>query len=153
MPNRIVAVIGASECDAALAAVARRVGAALARAGFTVVTGGLGGVMEAASEGARSAGGLVVGVLPGHDPRDANPFVDVAIATGIGDARNAILANTAAAFVAVGGAYGTLSEIAFALKRRKPVAGLGTWKVDPRVVEFDDPEAAVEWVRARVGPT
>ncbi len=121
---RIVAVLGAGECDAEVAERARRVGHGLAAAGCAVLTGGLGGVMEAASRGAAEAGGLVVGVLPGARPEDANPHVGIAIATGMGDARNAVIANTAECFVAIAGSHGTLSEIAFALKRGKRVVGL-----------------------------
>jgi len=150
LPDRppAIAVIGAGDCDAATAAAAEEVGRLLARAGAVVVTGGLGGVMAAASRGAALAGGLVVAVLPGSDPATANPWARVVVATGMGDARNAILANTARAFVAVAGGYGTLSEIAFALKRGKRVVGLGTWQVDPRVEAADSPAAAVRRVLA-----
>ena len=144
MKSKILAVIGAGACDEALAAQARAVGRLLAERGCAIVTGGLGGVMEAASRGASEAGGLVVGILPGPSPDDANPWVEVAIATGMGDARNTILANTAEAFVAVGGSHGTLSEIAFALKRGKRVVSLGSWEIDPQVVVAPTPEAAVE---------
>lgn len=131
---RVVAVVGAGECDRGTAERAEEVGRLLAGRGCTLVTGGLGGVMEAASRGAREAGGLVIGVLPAADPETANPHVQVAIATGMGDARNAILANTANVFVAIGGAHGTLSEIAFALKRKKRVVSLGSWEVDPAIL-------------------
>ncbi len=144
MKSKILAVIGAGACDEALAAQAHAVGRLLAERGCAVVTGGLGGVMEAASRGAFEVGGLVIGVLPGPSPDDANPWVGVAIATGMGDARNTILANTAEAFVAVGGSHGTLSEIAFALKRGKRVVSLGSWEVDPEIVVATTPEAAVE---------
>lgn len=139
----MVAVIGAGRCDDAAARLAYEVGRRLAEARCAVVTGGLGGVMEAASRGASEAGGLVVGILPGPLPDEANRFVDVAVASGMGDARNAILANTAEAFVAVAGEYGTLSEVAFALKRGKRVVSLGSWEVDPAVLAADTPEAAV----------
>ena len=141
---RTIAVIGAGACDEETAALARQAGRLLARSGCILVSGGLGGVMEAASEGARAAGGTVVGILPGADPGDANPHVTVAIATGMGDARNAIIANTAAGFLAIAGAYGTLSEIAFALKRNKPVVSLGSWDVDPRVRRAETPAEAVQ---------
>ena len=107
--------------------------------------------MEAASRGARRAGGLVLGVLPGASSGDANAFVDVAVASGIGDARNAVIANTADAFVAVGGSYGTLSEIAFALRRGKPVACIGSWSIDPQLLCVDSARAAVDAVLARLG--
>jgi uncharacterized protein (TIGR00725 family) len=139
----VVAVIGAGECDASLFKLAREVGRRLAEAGCIVVSGGLGGVMEAASRGASEAGGLVVGIVPGADPSAANEHVTLAVATGMGDARNAILANTAAGFIAVGGSYGTLTEIAFALKRRKPVVALESWDVDPAVRRATTAEEAV----------
>ena len=94
-----------------------------------VVCGGLGGVMESACRGARSVGGLTLGILPGRDRRDANAFVEVAVPTGLGEARNALVVRAADAVVAIGGAYGTLSEIALALKGGTPVVGLGTWEL------------------------
>lgn len=99
--------------------------------------------MEAASRGASLAGGLVIGILPTPTADDANPYVDVPIATGMGDARNVIIASTAEAFIAVGGAYGTLSEIAFALKRGKTVVSLGSWRPDEAVKTASSPEEAV----------
>ncbi|MFH0945800.1 MAG: TIGR00725 family protein [Planctomycetota bacterium] len=141
---RIIAVIGAGECNSSQADVAREVGRLLAVAGCVLVTGGLGGVMAAASEGASSAGGTVVGILPGTDPGAANPWVDIPIATGMGDARNAILCNTAEAFIAVGGSFGTLSEIAFALKRGKPVVSLDSFRPDDRVRPAASPAEALE---------
>lgn len=139
----VVAVIGAGTCDALLAERAHEVGRRLAERGCIVLTGGLGGVMEAASRGAAEAGGLVVGLLPTPDPSDANAHVALAIATGVGEARNAILANTADALIAVGGGYGTLSEIAFALKRGKRVVSLGSWDVDPAIRSARSPVEAV----------
>ena len=108
--------------------------------------------MEAASRGAAEAGGQVIGILPGPTPEDANRYVGVAIATGIGDARNAVLANTAEGFIAVSGSYGTLSEIAFALKRTKPVVALGSWDVDPQVVSASNPEEAVRRLLESLAP-
>jgi uncharacterized protein (TIGR00725 family) len=105
-------------------------------------------VMEAVCRGARSAGGLTVGILPGRDRRDANRFVEVAVPTGLGEARNALVVRAADAVVAVGGAYGTLSEIAFALKAGTPVVGLGTWELarggerDDGVIQVDSAEQA-----------
>ena len=140
---RVVAVIGAGECNAETAEAAREIGVLLAAAGCIVATGGLGGVMEAASRGARESGGTVLGILPGSSIEERNGHVTVAVATGMGDARNAILANTAEAFVAVGGSHGTLSEIAFALKRQKRVVSLGSWEVDPAVLRANSPAEAV----------
>ena len=120
---------------------AEAVGRELARLGAVVVCGGLGGAMEAVCRGARSAGGLTVGILPGTERAAANPFVDVAIATGLGEARNAVLVRAADALVAVGGGHGTLSEIALALRTGRRVVGLATWAVDG-VEEAASPEAA-----------
>ena len=134
--------MGAGEADARLQAVAEEVGRLLAEAGATVVTGGLGGVMEAASKGAREAGGTTAGLLPGADRREANPWLTVAIPTGIGEARNALVVRAADGVIAVGGAWGTLSEIAFARKTGKPVVGLGSWDLEG-VEGFDTPAEAV----------
>jgi uncharacterized protein (TIGR00725 family) len=139
MPRRIVAVIGTARANPAERRAAEKVGKLLAEAGVIVLTGGLTGVMEAASRGAKAAGGLVVGIVPRGS---GNRFLDVRISTHMGDARNAIIANTASAFVAVGGSHGTLSEIAYALKRKKPVVGLGSWKI-PGVRRARSPEEAV----------
>ncbi|MEZ4769692.1 MAG: TIGR00725 family protein [Caldilineales bacterium] len=123
-----VAVIGGGTCSTQEAATAEEIGRLLAQAGAVVLTGGRGGVMEAASRGAAEAGGLVVGILPGEDASQANPWVALPIVTGLGEARNAVLMRTAQAVVAVGGEFGTLSEIAFALKFGRPVVGIGTWQ-------------------------
>jgi uncharacterized protein (TIGR00725 family) len=130
----VVAVVGAGgpspeHCDADVAAQAEVVGRALAEAGATVVCGGGGGVMEAACRGAKSAGGTTVGILPGVDRSAANPYVDLPIVTGMGQARNLIVVYSSQAVVAVDGSYGTLSEIAHALKAGIPVVGLGTWEL------------------------
>lgn len=129
---RLIAVIGAGECDAATAAQAEEIGRLLAQHGVGLVCGGLGGVMAAACRGAKSAGGLTIGILPGTEPAAANPWVDVAIPTGIGEARNLAVVRSAAAVIAVGGEFGTLSEIAFALKAGLPVVGLNTWQLARR---------------------
>src|SRR5215213_1101827 len=110
--------------------MAEAVGRGLGEAGAVVVTGGRGGVMEAASRGARAGGGTTVGILPGTTREDANEYVDVAVASGLGEARNVLVVRAADALVAVGGAYGTLSEIALALKVGKPVIGLGSWQIE-----------------------
>jgi uncharacterized protein (TIGR00725 family) len=125
--SSIIAVIGGSAPTQEEAAAAEAVGQALAEAGATLVCGGRGGVMEAACRGAKAAGGLTIGILPGTDRGEANPYVDISIVTGMGEARNTIIARTAQAVIAVGGSYGTLSEIAFALAFGVPVVGLGTW--------------------------
>ena len=124
-----MAVIGPGDASAGVAAEAEAVGAALGAGGAVLVCGGLGGAMEAACRGAKAAGGTTVGILPGADRRAANPWVDVAVASGLGEARNALVVRSADAVVAVGGGYGTLSEIAFALKLGRPVIGVGTWDI------------------------
>jgi uncharacterized protein (TIGR00725 family) len=124
-----IAVIGSGRSDPSEAEVAEDVGSAIGAAGAVLICGGLGGVMEAACRGAKSAGGLTVGILPGSDRRAANSFIDIAIATGMGEARNTLVAGNADAVVAVGGEFGTLSEIAFALRAGKPVIGLRTWEL------------------------
>ena len=123
-----MAVVGPSEGSADELAGAADVGRGLAQRGAVVVCGGLGGAMEAACRGAKEAGGTTLGILPGTDRRDANPYVDVAVATGLAEGRNALVVRTADAVVAVGGAYGTLSEIALALRAGMPVVGLATWE-------------------------
>ena len=122
--------------------MAEAVGRELAARGVVVVCGGLGGVMEAACRGAKEAGGHTVGILPGADRAAANPFVDRAVPTGLGEARNALVVRAADALIAVGGGYGTLSEIALALKAGKRVVGLGSWDIDG-VVAVTDAGAAV----------
>ncbi len=128
MTGPLVAVIGAASCSEKEAATAEDVGRLLAKAGAVVMTGGRGGVMEAASRGAAQADGLVIGILPGEDANDANRWVSLPIVTGLGEARNVVLMRSAQAVIAVGGEYGTLSEIAFALKFGRPVVGIHTWQ-------------------------
>jgi uncharacterized protein (TIGR00725 family) len=137
-----IAVIGGSRPGRQALDAAFEVGRLIARAGAVVVCGGLGGVMEAASRGAREEGGLVVGILPGGSPADANPWVDLPIATGLGYTRNSLVVMNADAIVAVDGEYGTLSEIAYGLIHGKRVVGLGTWDVRG-VVAASTPEEAV----------
>jgi len=133
-----IAVIGSGRCSREVSRLAEDVGQKLAERGAILVCGGLGGVMEAACRGAKRAGGLTVGILPGNSHHEANPYVDVPIVTGMGEARNVILVRTAQAIIAVGGGYGTLSEIAHALKMGKPVIGLGTWQLAKEGREVKD---------------
>jgi uncharacterized protein (TIGR00725 family) len=145
-----VAVIGASDASPEQREHARAAGRRLAELGAAVVTGGRGGVMEAACEGAKAAGGRTIGILPGDDRADANPFVDVAIPTGLGEMRNALVVRAADAVVAIGGAWGTLSEIAFARRAGKAVFGVGSWELGPDGVTAaaDGAEAAARAVEA-----
>lgn len=124
-----VAVVGPGEASANEIAAAEAIGAGLAEAGAVVVTGGLGGVMEAACRGARSRRGRTVGLLPGDDRDAANGWVEIALATGLGELRNGLVVRAADAIVAVGGGHGTLSEIALGLRLGRTVIGLGTWDV------------------------
>jgi uncharacterized protein (TIGR00725 family) len=127
----VIAVIGAGEPSIEVADLAEDVGRELGKRGLTLVCGGLGGVMEAACRGAKSAGGTTIGVLPGSDPKVANRWVDYPICTGLSYARNVIIVKTGRAVIAVGGAYGTLSEIGHALSDGVPVVGLRTWGLIP----------------------
>jgi hypothetical protein len=151
----IIAVCGAGQCDTRLATAAEAVGRGIALAGAVLVCGGLGGVMAAACRGARAAGGLTIGILPGADTRAANPDVLIPIATGMGEARNVIIVRTADVVIAIGGEYGTLSEIALARKAGRAVVGLHTWALgqdeagQPRIVVADTPEEAVAAALAR----
>jgi uncharacterized protein (TIGR00725 family) len=125
-----VAVIGASVATAEQERVAEEVGRRLAQGGAVVITGGGGGVMAAASRGAADAGGMVIGILPGENRAHANQWVSIALPTGLGELRNGLIVRAADAAIAVGGAYGTLSEIALAMVGEIPVIGLGTWEVE-----------------------
>jgi hypothetical protein len=151
----VIAVVGAADAIGELADLAEQLGRELARRGATVVCGGLGGVMEAACRGAKAAGGTTVGILPGPDRHQGNRWLDVAVATGMGEARNVLVVRSADAVIAVGGEYGTLSEIAFALKLGRPVAGLNTWQlardgvIRDDIVALTDPVAAVAWALGR----
>jgi uncharacterized protein (TIGR00725 family) len=127
--RHIIAVIGGRKTEKALLKEAEEVGRLIARNGAVLVCGGLGGVMEAASRGAKSEGGLTVGILPHNDAQKANQYIDIPVATGLGIGRNVVIARTAHALIAVGGEYGTLSEIAFALQMDKPVVGIRTWDI------------------------
>jgi hypothetical protein len=138
-----VAVVGPGSAGEDELAAAEEAGRLIAARGALLVCGGLGGVMEAACRGAHEAGGTTLGLLPGDDRREANEFVDIAVPTGLGEGRNALVVRAADAVVAIGGGYGTLSEIALALRAGKPVIGVGTWDID-MVQAMDEVEAAVE---------
>lgn len=142
---RLAGVIGGGRVDGALERVAEEVGRVLAQAGCIVVCGGLGGVMEAAARGARTAGGDVIGVLPGPSVDDANPYITHPVATDMGHARNVIIVHTADFLVAVGGEAGTLSEIALGLKTGKPVFGIATWDIQG-VRRLAGPEELAAWL-------
>ena len=146
--RRRIGVIGGSKPDTASREAALRVGELIAKAGAILVCGGLSGVMEAAAQGAKQAGGLTIGIVPGCSAGDANPSIDVPIATGIGYARNAVVALNADALIAIDGEYGTLTEIAYGIIYGKPVVGLGTWDVRG-VIPAQSPEEAVRLALGR----
>jgi uncharacterized protein (TIGR00725 family) len=152
-----VAVCGPSDCTPVEADLAYRVGELLAGHGVTVLCGGGGGVMAAVAEGARVRTGLVIGVWPGGDRVGASPHLDAVVATNMGEARNAILVSSADAVIAIGGSWGTLSEVALAMRRKRPVISLGGWQVAdaagvavPGITAVTTPDEAVE-AALRVG--
>lgn len=142
--RKIIAVIGGSEPDAKSLKTAEKVGSLIAQKGGILITGGMGGVMEAASKGAKRSGGMVIGILPSADKADANPYVDIPIITGMSEARNMIIARTCDAAIAINGKYGTLSEIAFCLMFNVPVIGLETWDIDAPVKKASNAKEAVD---------
>jgi uncharacterized protein (TIGR00725 family) len=145
-----IAVIGGGQCTRKEARLAEEVGRELARRGAALVCGGLGGVMEAACRGAGAEGGTTIGILPGEDSHSANPHVQIPIATGLGYARNIAVVRSARAVIAVGGSYGTLSEIGYALQGGTPVIGLETWSLsrngrnDSSIIPAKSPAEAVD---------
>lgn len=145
-----IAVIGAGQCDKKTAEAAYRVGQLIAEQKAILICGGLGGVMDAAAKGAREAGGFTVGILPGPDRQGTSKYLDVSIPTDMGHARNVLVVRVADAVIAVGGEYGTLSEIGLALKMGRPVVGLNSWELYrqgravPSIKEVRTPEEAVE---------
>lgn len=142
MPRRYVAVCGASEATPSQLDAAREVGRLLARSGAVVINGGYGGVMDAVSEGAAREGGTVVGLLSSDDREGANPHLTVAIPTGLGQGRNLLIVTAADSVIAIGGGWGTLSEIAHARKLGRSVVALDTWDL-PGLEVVDSPEEAV----------
>jgi uncharacterized protein (TIGR00725 family) len=148
--QEIIAVIGGGQCSKEETRLAEEVGRELARRGVTLVCGGLGGVMEAACRGASAEGGTTIGILPGDDRRAANPHVQIPIVTGLGYARNIAVVKSAQAVIAIGGSYGTLSEISHALQNDIPVIGLNTWSLsrngqeDKSIIPAQSPTEAVD---------
>ena len=148
--EKLIAVIGGNEPSPEEARLAEEVGRELARRGAILICGGLSGVMEAACRGAATEGGLTIGILPGSNPDDANPYVRIPIVSGVGYARNIAVVKSARAVIAVGGSYGTLTEIAYALQSDIPVIGLNTWSLsrnsqtDDSIIVAKDPIKAVD---------
>lgn len=143
---QVIAVLGGRECDAPTYQMAYEVGKGIAERGAVLLCGGRTGVMEAACKGASEAGGLTIGILPGPDKRDANPYVKIALPTGIGVARNAIIARACDAAIAIGGNYGTLSEIAYCLQFGVPVCTLFSWDEIPGVKVCGTPEEVLAFI-------
>ncbi len=126
----VIGVIGASSCSAEIAKLAEAVGREIGKRGAVLICGGLGGVMEFAAKGAKEAGGITIGILPGTSKEEANCYIDIPIVTGLGHARNIIIAHSSDSLIAISGEHGTLSEIAIGLKLRKTVIGLNTWDIE-----------------------
>ena len=154
--RRLIAVCGESNPETALGEEAFRLGQAIAERGGVLLCGGLTGVMEHAARGAQAAGGLTVGLLPGEDPATANPYIDIAIATGLGHGRNAVLVLSADGVIALGGGLGTLSEIALAVRSGRPAVGVRSWQytrddqIEPPLPLVADVEDAVRWLFDRL---
>lgn len=148
--KRFIAVIGGSDCTPEEARLAEEVGREIARSGAVLVCGGLGGIMAAACKGASTEGGLTIGILPGDSKQTANPYVNIPVVTNLGEARNVIVVKSAEAVIAIGGSYGTLSEIGHALRNGIPVIGLNTWSLsrnarpDNSIVPAQNPQEAVK---------
>jgi len=147
--KRFIAVIGGSDCTPEESRLAEEVGRELARKDAVLICGGLGGIMEAACKGASAEGGLTIGILPGGSRQAANQYVQIPVVTNLGEARNVIVVKSAEAVIAVGGGYGTLSELGHALRNGIPVVGLNTWSLsrkeqpDNSIVLARDPADAV----------
>lgn len=139
-----IGVIGSAEPNEKLNKLAEEVGIEIAKKDCFVVCGGLGGVMEAACKGAKSIGGTTIGILPGEDKKQANNYVDINIVTGMGYSRNMVVVLSSDAVIAIGGSYGTLSEISYALKFNIPLIGINTWDVSPKINKTSSPIQAVE---------
>ncbi|OPX30676.1 MAG: TIGR00725 family protein [Candidatus Omnitrophica bacterium 4484_171] len=144
-----VGVVGGHKCPRAAYNAAKELGALIATEGWVLICGGGGGIMEAACRGAKSNGGLTVGILPSYDGHEANSYLDVKIPTGLGYARNILVVRASDIIVAVDGKYGTLSEISFALNESKIVIGLGTWEVKG-VIRIKSPRAAVSYIKKKI---
>jgi uncharacterized protein (TIGR00725 family) len=129
----------------------QQLGGLLAGAGYAIICGGLGGVMEAVCRGASEKNGLTIGILPGDNARDANPYVQIVIPSGMGSGRNLLIIRSSDAVIAVNGGYGTLSEIAFALQLEKPLIGLNTWQVSEKIIAVHSPEEALEALLNQLG--
>ena len=143
----LIGVIGGNTCDKPVCNLAYRIGEYIAQLKAVLVCGGMGGVMEAACRGAVEHDGLTIGILPGNDPGEANPYVKIPIVTGMGIGRNILIARTAKVLIAIDGKYGTLSEIAYALQLGKPVIALQPWIDVPGIIKVKTPEEAIQRIK------
>lgn len=148
--RKMIGIVGGRDASESLLKEARTAGREIASKGDVLICGGMGGVMEAACRGAREAGGLTIGILPTDRAEDANPCVEIVIPTGLGTARNAVIVNACHGVLAIGGMYGTLSEVAFALQRGIPVVSLQSWQPDQKVIMAGSAIEAVSLLYERI---
>ncbi len=151
--NPVIAIIGAGKCSKKLRDMAAEAGKYVAEHGGIVVCGGLGGIMEGAARGAKEAGGVTIGILPGEIKDEANEFIDYVIPSGFGEARNILVVRTADAVIAFPGKYGTLSEMALALQAGIPLVAVNAWKLGEDIKQVDTPLEAAKTVMDLVGGT
>jgi len=147
----IISVIGAGDASEKDCKLAEAVGEEIARQGYTLLCGGMGGVMEASCRGAKTQGGTTIGILPGSSKAEGNPYIDYPIVTAMGQGRNIIVASSCDAIIAIGGGFGTLSEIAFALRLKIPIIGIKTWDVSSDIKKAETPEEAVYMAIGLIG--
>ncbi len=146
MRKRVISVIGGHNCTNEVEQLAQILGKKLAKVVDILVCGGLSGTMKAVSQGFKSEGGLTIGIIPGYNKNDANPFIDIVIPTGLGLARNVLVVKSADVVIALAGETGTLSEIAYSLQFGIPVISLGSWDI-PGVIKADKVEEAIDKVK------
>jgi uncharacterized protein (TIGR00725 family) len=147
----IIGIIGPGDASEKECKLAELVGEEIARNGCTLLCGGMGGVMEASCRGAKSQSGITIGILPGTSKTECNPYIDYPIVTGMGHGRNIIVASSCDAIIAIGGSFGTLSEIAFALRLKIPIIGIKTWDVSSDIKKAETPEEAVYMAIGLIG--
>ncbi|MCK5235458.1 MAG: TIGR00725 family protein [Deltaproteobacteria bacterium] len=140
----MIGVIGAGDATDEQVRTAEAVGELIAQSGYALITGGLTGVMEGASRGAKNAGGTTVGIIPGNDSIEANPYLDIVIPSGMGDMRNMLIVRSAKGLIAVGGGYGTLSEIALSKKRKVPLVTINSWDISEDILRAKDAAEAMD---------
>jgi uncharacterized protein (TIGR00725 family) len=148
MASKIIGVIGGHNCNKKVEQIAHNLGKNLAKMGYEIVCGGLGGVMKAVCKGAKEENGVTIGIIPSYDKNDANEYVDIVIPTGLGYARNVLVVQTADVVVALSGEYGTLSEIAYALQFNKLVISLGSWDI-PGTIKVNSVKEAIKYIQQK----